>query len=122
MTPILVSLAGSVGAVCRFVVDGHIKTTYNHGFPWATLVINVSGSFVLGFVSGALIKHRGFSANEAIIGIGFCGGYTTFSTASFETVRLMEQRRFSRAGAHAIGGLLGSVLAAALGLIIGQLI
>ena len=122
MTPIYISLAGSLGAVSRFMIDGHIKHKYNHGFPWATLLINTSGSFLLGLITGLLIAHRGFATGEAIIGIGFCGGYTTFSTASFETVRLLEQRRYDRACLQAIGGFVAAFLAAAIGIIIGQLL
>lgn len=121
MTPLYISLAGSLGAVLRFMIDGHIKHTYRHGFPWATLLINTTGSLLLGMVTGFLISHRGFASNGAIIGIGFCGGYTTFSTASFETVRLLEQHRYRHASLQAIGGLVASVLAAAVGLFIGQL-
>lgn len=122
MTPLYISFAGSLGAVCRFVLDGYIKAKYNHGFPWATLLINTTGSLLLGLTTGILIKHQGFSTNEAIIGIGFCGGYTTFSTASFETVRLLEQRRYYRASVQSVGGLVASVVAAALGVALGQLL
>lgn len=121
MTALYISLAGSLGAVLRFMIDGHIKHAFRHGFPWATLLINTTGSLLLGLVTGILINHRGFASNEAIIGIGFCGGYTTFSTASFETVRLLEQHRFRRASLQAIGGLASAVLAAGVGLYIGQL-
>jgi CrcB protein len=120
MTAIWVALAGSIGAMSRFVLDGHIKARRNHTFPWATLVINVTGSLILGFVSGVLLRHKGFAGIETIIGVGFCGGYTTFSTASFETVRLLERRDYKRAVGSAVGGLLAAVLAAASGVLIGQ--
>jgi CrcB protein len=119
MSEIYVALAGSIGAISRFVLDGHIRAKYNHTFPWATVVINITGSFILGLVSGVLLKRKGFADIETIIGIGFCGGYTTFSTASFETVRLLERREYKRAFGNAAGGLAATVLAASLGLIIG---
>lgn len=122
MTPIYISLAGSLGAVSRFMIDGHMKHKYNHGFPRATLLINTTGSLLLGLVSGVLIRHHGFATDEAIIGIGFCGGYTTFSTASFETVRLLEQRRYNRASLQAIGGLVAAVVSAAIGIAVGQML
>lgn len=115
MNPIFIALAGSLGAMSRFVLDGHIKAWRNHTFPWATLIINVSGSLVLGFMSGLLIHHHDFTSIEAVVGVGFCGGYTTFSTASFETVRLLERRDYKRAVGNAAGGLVVTVLAAALG-------
>jgi len=117
VTPILISLAGSFGATSRFVLDGHLRNKYRHDFPWATIIINVSGSLFLGIVTGALLKHRGFSNIETVIGTGFCGGYTTFSTASFETVRLFEQRRYVAALSQALGSLVMAVIAAAAGFI-----
>jgi fluoride exporter len=122
MTPISIALAGSIGAISRFVLDGHIRARYNHAFPWATLAINSSGSFLLGIVSGILLRHHGFTNVEAVIGIGFCGGYTTFSTASFETVRLLEERRYTSALGNTVGSIVVTLTAAALGLAIGQLL
>ncbi len=120
MTPVWIALAGSMGAVSRFVLDGHIQTKYRRTFPWATFIINVSGSFILGLVSGMLMAHQNFDGIATIIGIGFCGGYTTFSTASFETVRLFERREYKRALASSAGTLLATVAVAAIGLFIGQ--
>ncbi len=120
MTALWIALAGSVGAMSRFVLDGHIKARRNHAFPWATLVINVTGSLILGLVSGVLLKHKSFADIEAIIGVGFCGGYTTFSTASFETVRLLERGDYRRAVGNAAGGLLATVIAAAIGVMVGM--
>ena len=119
MTPFLIAAAGSLGAISRFVLDGHIKARYNHGFPWATFMINATGSLLLGFVSGLLLRHHGFAETEMIIGAGFCGGYTTFSTASFETVRLLERREYKRVLGNAAGGLTAAIVAAAAGFILG---
>lgn len=122
MTAVWVSLAGSLGAMTRFVLDGHIKSRHSNEFPWATFIINVSGSIILGFVSGILLTHKGFADSETIIGVGFCGGYTTFSTASFETVRLLERQDYTRAIGNAAGGLVSATLAAAIGFALGQLL
>jgi CrcB protein len=122
MTPIYVSLAGSVGAITRFLVDSRIRAKYNQVFPWATLTINISGSLILGIAVGILLKHKGFTTIEAIIGAGFCGGYTTFSTASFETVRLLERKQYGAAISYAAGGLALASIAATIGLLIGQLL
>lgn len=120
MTPLFIALAGSLGAMSRFVLDGHIRARYNHTFPWATFIINTTGSFLLGLVSGVLLRHNGLASIGAMVGVGFCGGYTTFSTASFETIRLLERRDYMRALGNAIGGLVITVVVAALGVIIGQ--
>ena len=122
MIPIAVSFAGSFGAVSRFILDGHIRLKYDHSFPWATMVINTTGSLLLGILSGVLLRYKGFTDIETIIGVGFCGGYTTFSTASFETVRLLERRKYLSAIGQAVGGLLLTVVAASVGIVLGQLL
>jgi CrcB protein len=111
-----VSLAGAAGAVARFVVDGAVRHRWAPAFPWATLAVNVSGSALLGLVTGAVLFAGLPDLVRAVVGVGFCGGYTTFSTASFETVRLARQGRASAALANAVGSLLLTVAAAAVGL------
>jgi CrcB protein len=120
MNAVAVALAGSLGAISRFVLDGHIRARYSQNFPWATLIINITGSFVLGCLSGALLHHHDLTNVETVIGMGFCGGYTTFSTASFETVRLLERREYGRAIANAAGSLGATIAAAAIGVMLGQ--
>jgi fluoride exporter len=122
VTPVYIALAGSFGAIARFMLDGHIRGRHNHTFPWATLIINSTGSCILGLVSGILLKHHNFKELEAIVGVGFCGGYTTFSTASFETVRLLEQRRYYVALGNTSASLVATILAAAIGVALGQLV
>jgi CrcB protein len=122
MTAVWVALGGSLGAVCRFVLDGHIRAKFDHNFPWATIAINVSGSFVLGVMTGLLLKQPGLSSIGVVIGIGFCGGYTTFSAASFETVRLLEERRVTAAYLNAFGVLCLTLLCAGAGIVLGQLL
>ncbi len=101
-------LAGSAGAVARFVVDGLIKRRYAGRFPLGTMFINVTGSLLVGFFVG-LVAFRGWSeAWTTVAGAGFCGGYTTFSTASYESVRLIHDRCYRLA-------LTSVILPAALG-------
>lgn len=118
MTVLAVLVAGALGAVARFLLDGAIKFRWSPTFPWATAVINVSGSLLLGFVAGLVTFHAVDPDLQAIVGTGFCGGYTTFSTASFESVRLTQQRR----GAHLAGATLGvlfvGIASCALGLVV----
>lgn len=113
-----VALAGAVGAVLRFMLDSETKRKYPSAFPWGTGFINVSGSLIIGVIAGIVIFHSGASELQAVIGTGFCGGYTTFSTASFETVRLVEQGRRMTALGYAVGSLIISVAACAAGLAI----
>jgi CrcB protein len=111
-----VSLAGAVGAVARFVVDGAVRHRWAPTFPWATLAINVSGSLLLGVVTGAVVFAGAPDLLRAVVGVGLCGGYTTFSTASFETVRLAQQGRAVAASINAVGSLLLTTASAGMGL------
>ncbi|MGI8677264.1 MAG: fluoride efflux transporter CrcB [Jatrophihabitans sp.] len=116
MTTVWISLAGGFGAVSRFVVDGLIRQRSSVSFPWATMLINVSGSFLLGVLTG-LVLFRGSPTDlQLILGTGYCGGYTTFSTASFETVRLAQRGSAAYALANGLGTLGLAIAAAAAGL------
>lgn len=123
MTPVLLALAvavaGGIGAVSRFVLDGAIKGRLRRSYPVGTTVINVTGSFLLGFVTGLASAHLLGGEWRLILGTGFLGGYTTFSTASFETVRLALERRWGPALLNGFGMMAAAFLAAALGLWLG---
>ena len=125
MSPLLfaaVSVSGGIGATLRFVLDGVIRSLTHSAAPWGTISINISGSFLLGILTslaaGSILPEQWL----AIFGAGFLGGYTTFSTASVETVRLVmagESRASVLSGA---GTLIGSVSAAGLGLWLASLV
>ena len=117
-----ISVAGGIGAACRFVLDGVIKARVRISYPVGTTAINLTGSFLLGLVTGLALAHALPQEWRLILGTGFLGGYTTFSTASFETVRLAQQGRWGQAAGNAFGMLAGSLLAAALGLWLGGLL
>ncbi|WP_417564017.1 fluoride efflux transporter CrcB [Microbacterium sp.] len=114
-----VALAGGVGAACRMVLDGVVKARVRMPFPLGTTVINVTGSFLLGVVTGLA---AGLGPWAAVLGTGLLGGYTTFSTASYETVRLAQARRWRAAAANGFGMFVLALLAAGLGLWVGDLI
>jgi fluoride exporter len=114
--PALTLLAGAAGAVARFVLDALVKQRWKPLFPWATVIINVTGSLLLGVLAGVVLFGGQSSAWQTVVGTGFCGGYTTFSTASFETVRLIQQNRRGLALLNAVGSLVLSVAACAAGL------
>jgi CrcB protein len=117
-----VAVAGAAGALARFVVDGAVKARWATAFPAATLLINVTGSLLLGVLTGLALFHGEPSSVKAIAGTGFCGGYTTFSTASFETIRLVQQGRGGLAALNAVGTLGLTVLAGAAGLVLTYLL
>lgn len=116
-----IACAGSAGAVARFVVDGAIRHRRATEFPWATVLINVSGSLLLGFLAGMVLFHGASRGIQLIAGVGFCGGYTTFSTASVETIRLIQRRRYWAGLSNAIGTLAVTVTAAAAGMAVASL-
>ncbi|AMB41184.1 fluoride efflux transporter CrcB [Arthrobacter sp. TES] len=116
MTVVFLALAGGVGAAVRFIVDGLIRSRLRTALPWATILINVSGSLVLGFLGGLVVRGHAPDSLQLVLGTGFLGGYTTFSTASVETIRLVQSGRTGLALTNAVGSLVASVGAAAVGL------
>ena len=115
MTVILLALAGGVGAAVRFMVDGLIRQRVKTAFPWGTMLINVTGSFALGFLAGLVMRGHAPGSLFLILGTGFLGGYTTFSTASLETIRLIQSGRTGLALINGLGSMAASVLSAAAG-------
>lgn len=115
MTVLLLALAGGVGAGLRFMVDGLIRARARTALPVGTMLINITGSLLLGLLTGLVASHYTDTDVGLILGTGLLGGYTTFSTASFETVRLIQARRTGLAILNAAGTMLACVLAAAAG-------
>nr|WP_208381049.1 CrcB family protein [Frigoribacterium endophyticum] len=136
------ALAGGVGAGARFWVDGAVgdalaarrsrRTGRRAGagaaagapspYPWGTAVINVSGSLLLGLVTALALGAVVSPTWRAVLGTGLLGGYTTFSTASVDTVRLLAAGRRGAGAASALGLLVAGVAAAGLGLWLGSLL
>lgn len=116
------SAAGGFGAVCRLVLDGVLKARVRVAYPLGTTIINISGSFLLGFATGFALSVFLPTEWRLIVGTGFLGGYTTFSTASFETVRLAQDGRYAAAFSNGLGMLVGALGTAGLGLWLGSLL
>jgi fluoride exporter len=116
-----IALAGSIGAVARYRTDAAVVRYAPSGLPVATLAINVSGSFVLGLITGFALYHGLPNTPRLILGTGFCGGYTTFSTFAYEVVRLTDERQYREALAVLALSLVVPVLAAALGMALASL-
>ncbi|KNX38131.1 fluoride efflux transporter CrcB [Luteipulveratus halotolerans] len=105
-----VFVGGCVGAPARYLIDAWVKARVDGGMPFGTLTVNLLGSFVLGAAAAGLDGSA-----YALVGTGFCGALTTFSTFSFETWRLGESGRLELALTNVGVSLVGGVLAAALG-------
>ncbi len=113
MTAILVFLGAIVGAPLRYLADRAVQTRHDTVFPWGTLIVNVAGSLVLGALAGA-----GTALPEAVfvlLGTGFCGALTTYSTFGYETVRLIEDRAYFYASINVVVSVFAGVGAALLG-------
>jgi CrcB protein len=122
---LLLAVAGGLGAVTRFLVDTLVARHNPFRVPLGTLVINISGSLLLGILTGLVTSTDPASAAvsvKAVIGTGFCGGYTTFSTASVESVRLWLAEGATTGAKYAALTLVGSVAAAAAGLALGSFV
>jgi fluoride exporter len=116
---ILAVLAGGmIGAPARYLADRLVQARHDSVFPWGTFAVNMAGSAVLGFLLGAE-RHLGLPPVVfALLGTGFCGGLTTFSTFGYETLRLLEDGAISEAGVNVIGSLAVGVLLAWLGYLV----
>lgn len=115
MTVLLLALAGGAGAALRFVVDGLVRSRLRTALPLGTILVNVSGSLLLGFLAGLVMRQLAPESLQMVLGTGLLGGYTTFSTASLETVRLVQAGRTGLALLNGIGTMVACVLAAAAG-------
>ena len=112
-----VSVAGAAGAVCRYVVDFAVSARISGAIPLGTLVVNVTGSLLFGFVAGALgTVSEGAGLTLAV---GFCGAYTTFSTHMAECLELARERRQAALWINVVGSLVAGVVAASAGLLLG---
>jgi CrcB protein len=120
MLPYLLVAAGAaVGAPLRYLTDRAVQSKHDSLFPWGTFTVNVTGSLILGTLTGAVVSGTG-SDLRLLIGTGLCGALTTYSTMSYETVRLLEQRARFFAVANLLGTIVAGLGAAVLGNAIGQ--
>jgi fluoride exporter len=113
-----VAAAGAVGAPARYLVDLAVQERGRRHpeLPLGTLAVNVSGSFLLGLVTGLALHHGLPAGARTTLGTGFCGAYTTFSTFSYETIRLVQDGDLAEAGLNVLASLAAGAVAAAAGL------
>lgn len=119
MTWLALCLAGGLGAVVRYLVDAVVNARVKSALPLGAMLVNVTGSLVLGLLTG--LVAGGSVAWLRVVGTGFLGGYTTFSTAMVESARLWREGRRRAACWHAALNLGLSLLAASSGLALGSL-
>jgi len=115
-----VALAGAAGAACRYGVDGAVQQRWRGAFPAGTFVVNMSGALVLGGIAGYFAHHGGApSSFRVVAGTGFVGAYTTFSTYTYESMRLFAEGAWPEGLLNVVGSVATGLALAALGLWIG---
>ncbi|WP_217205937.1 fluoride efflux transporter CrcB [Streptomyces sp. AC550_RSS872] len=107
MNWLLVILGAAVGAPLRYLTDRAVQSRHDSVFPWGTFLVNVSGCLILGLITGAAAQGAVSSHLQLLLGTGLCGALTTYSTFSYETLRLAE----TGAGLYAVANIAGSVTA-----------
>jgi CrcB protein len=115
---IVVGLAGAFGAVARYLIDGRVQDRTSGLFPYGTLTVNVVGSLLLGIGVGLATHGTDSTITKVVIGTGFCGGLTTWSTAAWESIRLFEEGARRTALRCTVANLAASLGAAAVGLLL----
>lgn len=115
MTALLVVIGAMIGAPARYLTDRYVQARHDTVFPWGTFTVNIVGSFILGFLTAAASHHGLPKPVVALAGTGFCGALTTYSTFSYETVRLLEDRNHFYALANIIASIIASLGAAVCG-------
>jgi fluoride exporter len=116
MTVLLVALGAAIGAPLRYLTDRAVQTRHDSVFPWGTLTVNVAGSLVLGLLAGLPAS----APVTAVVGTGFCGALTTYSTFSYETFRLAQTGARLYAAMNVIVSIVAGFGAASVGLVIAQ--
>lgn len=117
---VLAALGGGIGAVARFLVDGAVARRTRTALPWGILVVNTTGSLLLGLLTGLADSSVVSAPLLFVLGAGVLGGYTTFSTAMVDTIRLLERRAYGSALVNAIGMLIVTSLASFAGVLAGR--
>ncbi|MDQ1482512.1 MAG: fluoride exporter [Actinomycetota bacterium] len=116
-------IAGAaIGAPLRYLSDRAIQSRHDTVFPWGTFTVNVLGSLVLGVVAGAVTAGGASAQVQLAVGTGFCGALTTYSTFSYETLRLLEDDARLFAAANVVGSIVAGLGSAFLGVAISQAI
>lgn len=110
MSLLIVMVGAAVGAPLRYLTDRAVQARHDSAFPWGTFIVNVLGSFIFGLVAGRLTPEF-----QLLVGTGFCGALTTYSTFSYETLRLAEEGSEALATLNVVGSILAGVAAAFLG-------
>jgi CrcB protein len=122
VTWLMVIAGAAVGAPLRYLTDRAVRARRDTVFPWGTFLVNVVASLVLGLVAGAVAAGAASDRVALLVGTGMCGALSTFSTFSYETLRLVQDGAWRLAAANVAGSVLGAFTAVAAGLQIARLV
>jgi len=127
LTYIWVALGGALGSVARYWLNGVVSTRYGETFPLGTIVVNVSGSFVIGVLGALTLPEGRMSAGTRtlttqLLMIGVCGGFTTFSSFTLQTLNLVREREWLHAGGNVLLSVILCLVATWLGYLLGSVI
>jgi fluoride exporter len=121
MQLVYIGICGAFGCLARYFVSGWTYTLLGRGFPYGTFAVNLLGSFLLGLVMEGSLRSSILSPELRMgITVGFFGGFTTFSTFSFETCRLLEEGSLLQAGANVLFNVVVCIVFAALGIFVAR--
>jgi CrcB protein len=118
MLYLLIALGGALGSVARFAISGFVANHFGTTFPWGTFIINVTGSFIIGFYATLTgPEGRVFASGNSrqFFMTGICGGYTTFSSFSLQTLNLARDDEWLQAGSNVVGSVATCLVAVWLG-------
>jgi fluoride exporter len=120
-TIVAIGIAGACGALARYGLDGLVARRVSTSFPWGTLVVNVGGAFLLGFVLTLMTEQLTTAPwVRSALAIGFLGAFTTFSTLTYESYRLLEDGAIGLAAANILGSAAAGLVAVYLGVVAGR--
>ena len=120
-----VAIGGSLGSMARYGIGGFVSDRFGQSFPWNTLVINVTGSFIIGILGAMTAPEGKMSPQSRVLATqllitGVCGGYTTFSSFSLQTLKLLQDRQWLYAGGNILLSVILCMIAVWLGYLLGS--
>jgi len=125
MTIFWVTLGSGLGGACRFLVAAGLTARFGASFPWGTLAVNVLGSFLIGVLTAVSLASERWASGQgafAFAVVGFCGGFTTFSTFSLQTLQLIKQNQYGAAIANIGVSVLVCLFFTAAGFVLGKVL
>lgn len=116
MVYLYVAVGGAIGSTLRYLLGGAIQRAAHAGFPYGTLVVNVLGCFLIGVLIRLFLNAEPPASLRAFLIVGFCGGFTTFSSFTSETIGLAQAGSYLRAGAYVLASVILCLAATGVGM------